>query len=98
MAPQVAAIHVKISTFHQLREVSTAEGPDGDWSNWTLCDEGEPLDAGRWEMGAIEPGSHDHPQVRASTASALKVTVLGRFLWNRNLGETWGQMATLLRL
>lgn len=24
-------------------EVSTAEGPDGDWSNWTLCDEGQSI-------------------------------------------------------
>ena len=22
-------------------QVSTAEGPDGDWSNWTLCPEGQ---------------------------------------------------------
>lgn len=29
-----------------LGQVSTAEGPDGDWSNWTLCDEGEAVELG----------------------------------------------------
>ena len=42
-----------------------------------------------------EQWSHGASQVRASTASGLKGTVLGRFLWN-SLGETLGlQMATL---
>jgi hypothetical protein len=37
----------------------------------------------QWSQGAMT-------QVRASTASGLKVKVLGRVLWNINLGETWG--------
>ena len=36
----ISIIPTRSLTNHWI-EVSTAEGPDGNWSSWTLCDEGE---------------------------------------------------------
>lgn len=38
----ISIIPTRSLTNHWI-EVSTAEGPDGNWSSWTLCDEGELL-------------------------------------------------------
>lgn len=75
----ISIIPTRSLTNHWI-EVSTAEGPDGNWSSWTLCDEGELLNTklllppcrriyiyiSCWAM-----------QARASMPFGLKVTVQG---------------------
>lgn len=62
-----------------MGQVSTAEGPDGDWSNWTLCDEGEAVESWDWRVGTPQtPWDPMGPEAKASMAFGLKVTVPGQ--------------------